>query len=162
MDILLIAIFKWYLVGDGLSRNMYEEMIDKYGLGKECVLVGATPNPYPYIYKSDIYVQTSRHEGYCLTLAEARCLNKPIVSTSFIGAYEQITNDRDGYITDCNIEDLYKKIKHLIDNKDVREKFIFNLSKKRINTIEEISKLTSYIDGRDVYESKDKYNSASI
>ena len=155
-------LFKWYLVGDGLSRKTYEEMIDKYGLEKECVLVGATPNPYPYIYKSDIYVQTSRHEGYCLTLAEARCLSKPIVSTDFIGAYEQITNDKDGYITDCNIEDLYKKIKYLIDNKDVREKFIFNLSKKRINTIEEISKLTSYIDGRDVYESKDKYNSASI
>lgn len=154
--------FKWYLVGDGLSRKTYEEMIDKYGLGKECVLVGVTPNPYPYIYKSDIYVQTSRHEGYCLTLAEARCLNKPIVSTDFIGAYEQITNDKDGYITDCNIENLYKKIKYLIDNKDVRDKFTLTLSKKRINTIEEISKFTSYIDGRDVYESKDKYNSASI
>lgn len=155
-------LFKWYFVGDGLSRKKYEEMIYKYGLEKECILVGATSNPYPYIDKSDIYVQTSRHEGYCLTLAEARCLHKPIVSTNFIGAYEQITNNEDGYITDCNVDELYKKIKYLIDNKDTREKFIFNLSRERVDTIKEISKLTSYIDGGDVYESKNKYNSACI
>jgi len=140
-------LFKWYLVGDGVSRKKYEEMIHKYRLEKECILVGATVNPYPYIDKSDIYVQTSRHEGYCLTLTEARCLHKPIVSTNFLGAYEQITNNKDGYITGCNVDELYEKIKYLIDNKDIREKFIFNLSKERVVTIQEISKLTTYIDG---------------
>lgn len=138
-------LFKWYLVGDGGSRKKYEEMIHKYGLEKECILVGATVNPYPYIDKSDIYVQTSRHEGYCLTLAEARCLRKPIVTTNFISAYEQITNGENGYITNCNTDALYNKIKCLIDNENIREKFMLNLSKKELNTTNELNKLINYI-----------------
>lgn len=139
-------LFKWYLVGDGVNRINYEEIVHKYGLEKECIFVGETSNPYPFIAKSDIYVQTSRHEGYCLTLAEARCLRKPIVSTNFIGAYEQLTDEENGYITDCNVDALYEKIKHLIDNKNIREKFIFNLSKEDVDTMKEINKLTNYID----------------
>lgn len=155
-------IFKWYLVGDGSSRKKYEEMIHKYRLENECILVGSISNPYPYMYKSDIYVQTSRHEGYCLTLAEARCLHKPIITTNFIGAYEQINDGENGYIVDCKVEDLYEKIKYLADSKDVREKFKVNLSKEKLDTIKEISKLTRYIDGGESDESKDKYNSTCI
>ena len=49
----------------------------------------------------DIYVQPSRHEGYCITLAEARCFNNPIVSTNFTGANEQILHEHNGLIVNC-------------------------------------------------------------
>lgn len=39
--------------------------------------MGVQANPYPYMKAGDIYVQTSRFEGYCLTLTEARILNRP-------------------------------------------------------------------------------------
>ena len=38
----------------------------------------------------DVYVQPSRHEGYCITLAEAHCFTAPIVATAFSGAEEQL------------------------------------------------------------------------
>ena len=75
---------KWYCVGDGNARKEYEELIKERKLEGDFILLGAIPNPYPYMKNADIYVQTSRHEGYCLTLAEAKCLCKFIISTNFI------------------------------------------------------------------------------
>lgn len=46
----------------------------------------------------DIYVQPLRHEGYCIISAEARHFNKPIVTTNFVGAVEQIKNNETGLI----------------------------------------------------------------
>lgn len=53
-------------------------------------LANVIPNPYPWMKHCDIYVQPSAHEGFCITLAEAKIFNLPIVSTSFTGAFEQL------------------------------------------------------------------------
>lgn len=137
---------RWYCVGEGRQRLEYERLIEKYGLQSDFILIGSTPNPYPFIERSDIYVQTSRHEGYCLTLAEARCLNKPIVTTNFAGAKEQIVNGYDGLIVDINVDDLYEKIKLLIEERKDREDLSNNLSKVNIDTTKEVIKLLNYID----------------
>ena len=99
---------RWYCVGEGNSREEYESLIKDNKLEEDFILLGATPNPYPYIKNSDIYVQTSRHEGYCLTLAEAKCLCKPIVTTNFTGAYEQIEHGINGLIVPLNEDYIYK------------------------------------------------------
>ena len=50
-------------------------------------------NPYKYIKNGDIYVQPSRFEGYGITIAEAKALNKPIVASNIPEFKEQlITN----------------------------------------------------------------------
>ncbi|MEH7336890.1 glycosyltransferase [Neobacillus drentensis] len=136
---------RWYCVGDGNDRKIYEKLIEEYNLKSDFILLGSTPNPYPYIANADIYVQTSRHEGYCLTIAEAKCLKKTIVTTNFIGAYEQIVDGETGFIVECNEETLYRKIKYLIDNKEECIKVSQNLSKDKIDTTEEVQKLINYI-----------------
>lgn len=109
---------RWYCIGEGQARKEYEEMIREYKLENDFILLGATPNPYPYMKNCDVYVQTSRHEGYCLTLAEAKCLDKKIITTDFTGAIEQIENGINGYITNASYESLYFSVKSLIqDNK---------------------------------------------
>ncbi|MGF9965398.1 glycosyltransferase [Bacillus rhizoplanae] len=137
---------RWYCVGDGNDKKEYEMLINEYNLKSDFILLGSTPNPYPYIAKADIYVQTSRHEGYCLTLAEAKCLGKPIVTTDFIGAYEQIEDGHNGFIVECSEEELYKRVKYLIDNKIERDKIVNNLSKDKFNTKTEIEIFFDYIE----------------
>ena len=127
---------KWYCIGEGNSRQEFEQLIKEYKLEENFLLLGATSNPYPYIKNADIYVQTSRHEGYCLTLAEAKALNKPIVTTNFIGAYEQIKN---------NENDLADAIKKLIGKKEICSRFSNKLREEKIDTTSEISKLLNYI-----------------
>ena len=136
---------KWYCIGDGNSRREFERLIKEYNLEGDFLLLGATSNPYPYIKSADIYVQTSRHEGYCLTLAEAKALNKPIVTTNFIGAYEQIKNNENGFIVSCNENDLADAIRNLIDEKKFCSKFSKKLREEKIDTTNEVNKLLDYI-----------------
>lgn len=136
---------RWYCIGEGRHRKEYEYLIEKNGLEKDFLLMGATTNPYPFIKRSDIYVQTSRHEGYCLTLAEARCLNKPIVTTDFTGAREQIKNNNTGLIVSFNEEQLYLAIKELINNAQLRQQFSFKLSSELNENIVERDKITQLI-----------------
>ena len=136
---------KWYCIGDGNSRREFERLIKEYNLEGDFLLLGATSNPYPYIKSADIYVQTSRHEGYCLTLAEAKALNKPIITTNFIGAYEQIKNNENGFIVSCNENDLADAIRRLINEKEICSKFSNKLREEKIDTTNEIKKLLDYI-----------------
>ena len=136
---------KWYCIGDGNSRREFERLIKEYNLEGDFLLLGATSNPYPYIKSADIYVQTSRHEGYCLTLAEAKALNKPIITTNFIGAYEQIKDNENGIIVDCNENDLADAIKKLIGKKEICSRFSNKLREEKIDTTNEINKLLDYI-----------------
>lgn len=132
---------RWYCVGEGNARKEYECLIHQYNLVGDFILLGSTPNPYPFIAIADIYVQTSRHEGYCLTLAEAKCLHKPIVTTNFTGAYEQIQDGYNGFIVE-NEEELYERIKCLIDNPLERQKLVDNLS--TMNSEQSTSKVINF------------------
>src|SRR5690625_6841189 len=78
----------------------------------------------------DIYVHPSRHEGYCITLAEAKTLEKPIVTTDFTGAMEQIEHGKTGLIVPVAEQQLYKTIKKLINHPKLIDEFSANLSKQ--------------------------------
>ncbi|MCA1061475.1 glycosyltransferase [Rossellomorea aquimaris] len=118
---------KWYCIGEGKSRNIYEELIRKHNLEEDYILLGSKINPYPYMKQCDIYVQPSRHEGYCITLAEARCFNNPIVCTSFTGAKEQIKQNETGIIINFNKKELFDSLIKIINNTSFRNKLIKNL-----------------------------------
>ncbi len=134
---------RWYCIGDGELRPELEKSIKKYNLEKDFVLLGTMKNPYSYIKNCDIYVQPSRHEGYCITLAEARIFNKPIVTTDFVGAREQIVDKENGLIVKCNEEELYLAIVRLIEDKSLKDKFIANLSRQIDNQENNISRIFS-------------------
>lgn len=126
---------KWYCVGEGPSRGYYEEISQSKGIADSFVLLGATTNPYIYMNECDIYVQPSRHEGYCITLAEARCFSSPIVTTDFSGAREQIIDNETGIICAVDENEIYLSIKKLLDNNKVYSYIKENLYKKNSNSI---------------------------
>ena len=125
--------FRWFFVGDGGMRSEIERMISDYGLEKYIVLVGMTPNPYPYMVMADIYVQTSKFEGFGLTLTEARILNKPVISTNFPVVYNQIRDGENGLICEMNAESIAEKILLLASSPKLREKLI-DATRAEVNT----------------------------
>lgn len=137
---------KWYCVGDGSSRKEFEILIKDLKLENDFILLGETVNPYPYIKNADIYVQTSRHEGFCLTLAEAKVLNKPIITTNFISSYEQIDHERNGLISEMSEQSIYENIKYLMDNSRKLNGISKELLHENLDTIEEIYKLIDIIE----------------
>ena len=131
---------KWYCVGNGASRKKYEELVINNNLIEDFIFLGSKTNPYSFMKQCDIYVQPSLHEGYCITLAEAKCFGKPIVTTNFTGAKEQIINRDTGIIVECNSDDLYKAIKEVIDNVELRNRISTNVTKTLTDTSSEINK----------------------
>ncbi|MDR4216127.1 hypothetical protein COJ92_12155 [Priestia megaterium] len=132
---------RWYCLGDGENRSELQNLIKKHNLEEYFILLGIKNNPYPYVKECDIYVQLSRHEGYCITLAEARAFNKPIVTTDFVGAREQIEHGENGLITKFDEKELFSAIKVLIENVNLRYEFENNFKKENVNTTSEIKKL---------------------
>lgn len=108
--------FTWFVIGEGNEREKLEDKINKYNLNKYFVLLGNKENPYPYFKKCNIYIQPSRYEGFCITLSEAKLFNKPIITTNFQAAYEQIENNKNGIIVKIDTDEIYNAITHLMDN----------------------------------------------
>ena len=88
----------WYFVGDGNDLQNCQDDIKKLGLTAYVTFLGTKTNPYAFMRDCDVYVQPSRHEGFCITLAEALCFDNPIVSTDFTGAREQLENRQNSVV----------------------------------------------------------------
>lgn len=114
--------FKLRILGEG---ELYEQLftyIEEYSL-YDCVeLVGFKKNPYPYIAQSDLFVCSSRSEGYSLVIAEALVLGVPVISTYCSGPNELLEDGKYGMLVN-NSEDgscLYKRLRLLmIDNEQL-------------------------------------------
>lgn len=132
---------KWYCIGDGPEKYNYKQRIRNLNLENDYILLGGKLNPYPFMKECHIYVQPSRHEGYCITLGEARCFDNPIVTTNFTGSNEQIKDKVTGLICDISEDEIYKSVKRLLDDKDLYNNIKINLSKEIVDSTNEINKL---------------------
>ncbi|SIR16681.1 Glycosyltransferase involved in cell wall bisynthesis [Bacillus cereus] len=132
---------KWYCIGDGKERGMYEKLVKNYEVQGDYIFLGAVSNPYPFMKQCDIYVQPSRHEGYCITLAEARCFNNPIISTNFTGASEQIIHNHNGLIVQFDEQQMYDSIVQILSDKSLEGRLRKNIEKEVVDTREELKKL---------------------
>lgn len=138
--------FRWIFVGDGGERDAVEQLIEKYGLENNITLWGMQPNPYPYMKACDIYVQCSRFEGFGLTIAEAKILGKPVVSTDFDVVHDQLTHEYNGLIADMTPESIAENILRLINDNDLRERIIANVNKEDNKTyITEVKKVAAML-----------------
>lgn len=133
---------KWYLVGDGDLRETLVNSISENKVQDTVILLGNKNNPYPYMKKCDIYVQTSVLEGWGLTVSEAKILHKPIVSTDAGALAEQIENGVNGILVEKqNPEKLASGIKQLIENPELREFFFRQLQREDVCHTGELRKL---------------------
>jgi glycosyltransferase involved in cell wall biosynthesis len=102
--------FQWYFIGEGGGFEEYlKQKTQQLGLSSHVCFLGKKTNPYPYLKECDLYVQPSKHEGFCISLAEAICFEAPIVATDFCGAREQLTSRPNGFIAEHSPESLAEK-----------------------------------------------------
>ena len=85
------------ILGEGDEEENLKKYILENDLEKSVKLLGFKENPYPYLKQSDIFISSSRYEGYPLVLCEAICLGKPIIATRCTGAKEILENGKYGF-----------------------------------------------------------------
>lgn len=137
---------RWYCIGDGPEKDNYRNRIKRLDIENDYILLGSKLNPYPFMKDCDIYVQPSKHEGYCITLGEARCFNNPIITTNFTGANEQIKNEITGLVCDISEEGVYKSVKRLLDDKKLYGEIRRNLKSDIVDSTSEVAKLYKVIE----------------
>lgn len=115
--------FVWYIIGQGTEQEHLTELINRFGLKEEFVLLGIRENPYPYIKNADIIAQPSRYEGKSVVIDEAKILHKPIVVSDYATVRDQITNENEGIISKLEVENFAEALEKLIQSKDLRDNY---------------------------------------
>ena len=138
--------FHWYILGKGPFRESMEAFIKEHQLENHLSLMGTTDNPYPYFKNADLYVQTSRHEGYGRTIAEARLLNLPIVTTRFDTVFMQMIHEKNGLVTDMNPEAVANAIERMMKDKDLYNAIVEYLKHEQKENLESVEKFDALIE----------------
>lgn len=106
--------FVWFLIGDGEMLPEYKQKCSEENVSDVVVFLGQKDNPYPYMAACDIYVQPSLHEGYGLTILEARALKKLIIASDLPCFREQIEDGINGYLCDQSAGEFASCIENVI------------------------------------------------
>lgn len=123
--------YNLYILGIGEEEKKLKKYIKEKEITKNTFLLGFKKNPYPYIKQADIFISSSRYEGYPLVLCEALCLEKPIIATKCTGSIEILENGEYGLLSEVeNVEGLKENIKKLVLDKELRKEYSI-LAKKR-------------------------------
>ena len=134
------------IVGDGPDREKLTKYINDNNLNNSVYLLGSKSNPYKYIKNSDLFVCSSRWEGFSTVISEAVILEKPVIATRVSGTEELFLNNKYGLITENNEESLYEGLKSILTNEKlynyyknkVKERSSFFEQKELVKNIEKI------------------------
>ena len=112
------------ILGEGSDRKILEEYIKLNNLSDSVSLPGFVDNPYSTMAQHDIFVCSSRAEGYSTAVTEALILGMPVVTTDCSGMKELLgENNEYGIVTQNNDESLYQGIKELLENDKLIEHY---------------------------------------
>lgn len=110
-----------YIYGRGPEHRNLLDMIKFYSLHDKCFLPGVIDNPFEKLSKSDLFVLSSRYEGFPNVLAEAMAIGVPSVAFDCPnGPQEMIKNKETGILVKgFNPESLAEAIIYCITNPDL-------------------------------------------
>lgn len=108
--------FNLIILGDGARKDELFALINGCNLENNVFLYGFIKNPYPYLAASNLYVCSSRTEGYCLAVCEAIALGKPVISTQCTGVPEVFELCNCGILVSNDTEGITTGIKKCLDD----------------------------------------------
>ena len=112
------------IIGDGPLRCDLEETARQYGIASQVVFTGVVNDVPKMLADVDIVVLPSLYrEGLGISLLEAMCLAKPVVTTAVGGNREVVDEGVNGFFVPAGDADgLAAKLMPLIEDKDLRKK----------------------------------------
>lgn len=121
---------KLQVIGEGEERHLIQKQIKELQLEDIVCLSGFKENPYPSMNNADIFVCSSREEGFSLAISEAMIIGIPIISTNCSGPKELLENGKYGMLVNNSKNGLLKGLLKMIENKQLRD-YYQNKSKER-------------------------------
>ncbi len=106
-----------YLIGKGEEKDNLKKQAADLGILDKVTFAGFKSNPYKYVKNADLYVCSSRREGFSTAVTESLIIGTPVVSTNCSGAYELLgKNNEYGIVTENEENALCEGIKEMLSN----------------------------------------------
>lgn len=106
-----------YLIGKGEEKDNLKKQAADLGILDKVTFAGFKSNTYKYVKNADLYVCSSRREGFSTAVTEALIIGTPVVSTNCSGAYELLgKNNEYGIVTENEENALCEGIKEMLSN----------------------------------------------
>ena len=105
-----------YVIGDGPEKENISKLIRSLKLGKKVKLIGFKKNPYDYLMKADLYINSSYFEGFPNSVVEAAHIGLPIIASQSHGGINEILSGGKGGTIYTDIQNLKKLIEKFIDH----------------------------------------------
>jgi len=99
------------LVGEGVEEELYRKMIADYGLQERITIHPFTNHIQSYYSNAQVYVLSSRWEGFGLVLVEAMAHGLPIVSSD-LPTSKEIMGNFGLYFENGNVEQLAQQLEN--------------------------------------------------
>lgn len=90
------------ILGQGELEGALRQLIVARGLGGAVSMAGFQANPWKYIAHADVFLLTSRYEGFGNVLIEAMACGVPVVATASAGTRDIIQHGADGVLIEAH------------------------------------------------------------
>ena len=105
------------ILGTGEDQAKLLHAAQQYGLEDSFRLLGFSDNPYKYLSQCDLFVCSSRREGFSTAVTEALVVGTAVVSTDCSGARELLgDHDEYGIVTENSEEGIYQGMKRMLSD----------------------------------------------
>ena len=132
--------FKWRVIGDGPLLNEMKRKTDLLDLKNEIIWYGFLENPYPYLKQSDLYISTSKSEGYSLSIVESLFFSVPVLA-GYYNSINEILSLDSGWIVKNNYKDYIEILNIIFMHND-----ILNEKKMHVSILHKNSSILKKLD----------------
>lgn len=118
------------IVGEGSQRQNLESLCARLNLADRVFFTGTVKDVTAFLKQSDLFILSSRVEGFPLALCEAMACGVPVISTNCAASIPEIVRDQvDGIIIpNEDVKALTKAISELLDNPQQCQQMSFRAS----------------------------------
>lgn len=111
-----IPYIKFIIVGDGLKRELLEEIREKANMQDRVKMIGAVDHARvrDYLVQGHIFVNTSLTEAYCMAIVEAASCGLQVVSTR-VGGIPEVLPDSLIILTEPESDSIYEGVMKAIN-----------------------------------------------
>jgi glycosyltransferase involved in cell wall biosynthesis len=121
---------EWKLViwGEGEERTALRALAVELGIAHQVTMPGLTRRPLEWVETADVFVLSSRYEGWGIVLLEAMGSGLPVISFNCKwGPAEMITHGHDGLLVeDGNVDALADSLDKVLSDATLRDRLACN------------------------------------
>lgn len=111
------------LAGDGPALPAVAAAVQNHGLSKRVELLGARADIPELLARSDVFVLSSRSEGFPVSILEAMAAGLPVVTTDVGGVAEAVEDGETGLLVPAaDSEALARALERLVSDADLRRR----------------------------------------